>query len=242
MLAAAETERRRVERDLHDGAQQRLLALRVHLRLADGAGEPSTFDYADREIAAAVEELRDLVHGIHPAVLRELSLASALRSLGARSAIPVTFSHLPQERLPEPVQEAVYYIVAEALANAQKHSRASSIRVRVAAEDGHVLAEASDNGVGGASETDGSGAARAARARSRPRGNVHGLEPARPRHEADRRPPGRVIRVVHGEDNLLIREGVSRILARAADSSWSAQRKTSTVCARSSRSFSPTSC
>ncbi len=97
------------------------------------------------------------MHGIHPAVLRELSLASALRSLGARSAIPVTFSHLPDERLPEPVQEAVYYIVAEALANAQKHSRASSIRVRVAAEDGHVLVETSDNGVGGASETDGSG-------------------------------------------------------------------------------------
>ncbi len=157
MLAAAETERRRVERDLHDGAQQRLLALRVHLRLADGAAEPSALDYADREIAAAVEELRDLVHGIHPAVLRELSLASALRSLGARSAIPVTFSHLPQERLPEPVQEAAYYIVAEALANAQKHSRASSIHVRVAAEGGHVLVETSDNGVGGASETDGSG-------------------------------------------------------------------------------------
>jgi signal transduction histidine kinase len=157
MLAAAETERRRVERDLHDGAQQRLLALRVHLRLADGAGEPSALDYADREIAAAVEELRDLVHGIHPAVLRELSLASALRSLGARSAIPVTFSRLPQERLPEPVQVAVYYIVAEALANAQKHSRASSIRVGVAAEGGHVLVETSDNGIGGASETDGSG-------------------------------------------------------------------------------------
>ena len=157
MLAAAENERQRVERDLHDGAQQRLLALRVHLRLGDGAAEPSALGYADREIAAAVEELRDLVHGIHPAVLRELSLASALRSLGARSAIAVTFSHLPQERLPEPVQEAAYYIVAEALANAQKHSRATSIRVRVAAEGGHLLVEASDNGVGGASETDGSG-------------------------------------------------------------------------------------
>jgi signal transduction histidine kinase len=90
-------------------------------------------------------------------VLRELSLPSALRSLGARSAIPVTFSHLPQERLPEPVQEAVYSIVAEALANAQKHSRASSIRVRVAAEGDHVLVETSDNGIGGASETDSSG-------------------------------------------------------------------------------------
>jgi signal transduction histidine kinase len=90
-------------------------------------------------------------------VLRELSLASALRSLGARCAIPVTFGELPKQPLPAPVEEAVYYIVAEALANTQKHSDASSIRVRVAAENSHVLVEASDNGAGGASESDGSG-------------------------------------------------------------------------------------
>jgi signal transduction histidine kinase len=157
VLAAAETERRRVERDLHDGAQQRLIALRVHLRLARDGENQDVLAYADEEIDAAVEELRDLVHGIHPAVLRELSLASALRSLGARCAIPVTFGELPKQPLPAPVEEAVYYIVAEALANTQKHSGASSIRVRVAAENSHVLVETSDNGAGGASESDGSG-------------------------------------------------------------------------------------
>jgi signal transduction histidine kinase len=157
-LAAAETERRRVERDLHDGAQQRLIALRVHLGLAgDGRADADVVAYANREIQAAVEELRDLVHGIHPAVLRELSLASALRSLGARSAIPVTFLELPQQSLPDPVEEAAYYIVAEALTNTQKHAQATAIQVRVAARDGSLRIESRDNGVGGAVEENGSG-------------------------------------------------------------------------------------
>jgi signal transduction histidine kinase len=158
VLAAAETERRRVERDLHDGAQQRLIALRVHLGLAgDGRADADVLAYANREIQAAVEELRDLVHGIHPAVLRELSLASALRSLGARSAIPVTFLELPQQSLPDPVEEAAYYIVAEALTNTQKHAQATAIQVGVAARDGSLRIESRDNGVGGAVEENGSG-------------------------------------------------------------------------------------
>jgi signal transduction histidine kinase len=160
-LAAADTERRRVERDLHDGAQQRLIALRVHLRLArEDAREVASAEalaYADEEIHAAVEELRDLVHGIHPAVLRELSLASALRSLGARSAVPVTFLELPSSPLPDDVEEAAYYIVAEALTNTQKHAQATAIQVRVGARDGSLRIEARDNGVGGAVEQGGSG-------------------------------------------------------------------------------------
>jgi signal transduction histidine kinase len=161
VLAAAETERLRVERDLHDGAQQRLIALRVHLRLArDGTaqdGVPQVLEYADGELQTAVEELRDLVHGIHPAVLRELSLASAVRSLAARSAIPVTFVELPQRPLPDPVEEAAYYIVAESLTNTQKHARASAIEVSVAVRDGDLRIETRDNGVGGAVEQNGSG-------------------------------------------------------------------------------------
>jgi signal transduction histidine kinase len=160
-LTAAETERRRVERDLHDGAQQRLIALRVHLRLArDGTaqdGVPPVLEYADGELQTAVEELRDLVHGIHPAVLRELSLASALRSLGARSAIPVTFVELPQRPLPDPIEEAAYYIVAESLTNTQKHARASAVEVSVAVHDGGLRIETRDDGVGGAVEQNGSG-------------------------------------------------------------------------------------
>jgi signal transduction histidine kinase len=161
VLAAAETERRRVERDLHDGAQQRLIALRVHLRLArDGTaqdGIPQVLEYAGDELQTAVEELRDLVHGIHPAVLRELSLASALRSVAARSAIPVTFLELPQSSLPDPIEEAAYYIVAEALTNTQKHARASAIEVSVAVHDGDLRIETRDNGVGGAVEENVSG-------------------------------------------------------------------------------------
>jgi signal transduction histidine kinase len=141
--------------------QQRLLALRVHLQLARDGGPnediPDLLGYADTEIRAAVEELRDLVHHVLPATLRELSLASALRSFGDRSPVPVTFLELPQQPLPRPIEEAAYYIVAEALANAQKHANASSIRVRIARRLQEVRIEVADDGAGGAVETSGSG-------------------------------------------------------------------------------------
>jgi signal transduction histidine kinase len=179
VLAAAETERRRVERDLHDGAQQRLIALRVHLRLARNGnaqdGIPDLLGYADDELQAAVEELRDLVHGIHPAVLRELSLASALQSLGARSAIPVAFVELPQRPLPDPVEETAYYIVAEALTNTQKHARASAVQVSVAVNDGELRLQTKDDGVGGAVEQNGSGL-RGLRARAADLGGTFDVE------------------------------------------------------------------
>ncbi len=179
--------------------------------------EPSVLDYADGEIAAARRGAARSRARNPPG--RASGAEPGERAAQSRRAFgdPVTFSHLPDERLPEPVQEAVYYIVAEALANAQKHSRASSIRVRVAAEDGHVLVETSDNGVGGASETDGSGL-RGLRGRAADLGGTFTVwSPAGRGTRLCRRPSGRVIRVVHGEDNVLIREGVGRILAGAPD-------------------------
>jgi signal transduction histidine kinase len=160
-FTAAEAERRRMERDLHDGAQQRLLALAIRLGLQqDKATTPALEQFlveSEDQLNQAIDELRDLSHGIHPSVLSELGLANAVRTLALRSTIPVKLVELPTRRADADAQAAAYFTVTEALANAQKHSRASSIRVRIASRLAalHVVVE--DDGIGGASESAGSG-------------------------------------------------------------------------------------
>jgi signal transduction histidine kinase len=159
-FAAAESERRRMERNLHDGAQQRLLALAVKLGLRAREESPTErlfLEDVESELRTAIDELRDLSHGIHPSVLSELGLAGAIRTLAGRSAIPVTLLELPAYRADAESQAAVYYALTEALANAQKHSGASSIRVRVSSDRGWLRLVVTDDGVGGASEPAGTG-------------------------------------------------------------------------------------
>ena len=132
LYRAAETERRRIERALHDGAQQRLLALGVRLHLAGvRAVSPSdslSFFNAESQLQAALDELRELSHGTHPSVLSELGLAGAIASVAARSTIPVTLFELPGGPLRRRAEATVYYVVSEGIANAMKHSRAASDR------------------------------------------------------------------------------------------------------------------
>jgi PAS domain S-box-containing protein len=165
IVDAADAERRRVESALHDGAQQRLVTLSMSLRLARLAvpddRDPevgSMLDAASAELKAALEELRDLAHGIHPALLTERGLASALESLALRSPLPVTVS-CPSRRLPETVEVAAYYLVAESLTNAIKHSSASEVAIVVTADPSthRVTVQVADDGRGGADIAAGSG-------------------------------------------------------------------------------------
>jgi signal transduction histidine kinase len=163
IVSAGDEERRRLERDLHDGAQQRLLSLGLALQLArahlgpDANGAGDLLAEADGELRAALDELRELAHGIHPAVLTEQGLAPALRSLAERSRVPVTILGLPDRRLPAPAEAAAYFLVSEALANVSKYAHASRVRIDVARVDGRVLVEVEDDGVGGADPAHGSG-------------------------------------------------------------------------------------
>ena len=163
IVSAGDEERRRLERDLHDGAQQRLLSLGLALQLAraklgpDANGAAELLADADDELRAALDELRELAHGIHPALLTDHGLASALRSLADRSTVPVTIASLPQRRLPGPAEAAAYFLVSEALANVAKYAHASRVRVSVAEIDGGVAIDVDDDGVGGADPTRGSG-------------------------------------------------------------------------------------
>jgi signal transduction histidine kinase len=163
IVEASDAERRRLERNLHDGAQQRLVALAVALRLAQGKvrerpGEAEELlELAAEELTEALTELRELAQGIHPAVLTERGLATALEVLAARTPLPVSLELSLDERLPEPVEAAAYYVVSESLANVVKHARAGSASVRAARVDGHVVIEVADDGAGGADPDGGSG-------------------------------------------------------------------------------------
>jgi signal transduction histidine kinase len=163
IFSVGDEERRRLERDLHDGAQQRLLALGLALQLSrarlapDANGAAELLDEADAELRAALDELRELARGIHPAVLTEHGLASALSTVAERSPVPVTITELPAGRLPAPTEAAAYFMVSEALANVAKYAHASRVRVRVVHEDGRALVDVEDDGVGGADPTRGSG-------------------------------------------------------------------------------------
>jgi signal transduction histidine kinase len=163
LVSAGDEERRRLERNLHDGAQQRLVSVSVSLRLAqarlaaDREAADELLSGASAELAVALEELRELARGIHPAVLTERGLGPALASLADRAPLPVEVEHLADERLPRPVEAAAYYVVSEALANVAKYAHASTVNVRVAQENGFAVVEVVDNGVGGADPDRGSG-------------------------------------------------------------------------------------
>jgi PAS domain S-box-containing protein len=163
IVKAADEERRRIERNLHDGAQQRLVAISLMLRLCEAKlrkGDEDALDVlvrANGELAEAVQELRELARGIHPAVLTDHGLLPALEMLAGRASLPVELCAELDGRLPEPVEAAAYYLVSEALTNAHKHAGACSVRVQVRREDGAALVEVADDGRGGATPGGGSG-------------------------------------------------------------------------------------
>src|SRR5829696_9204727 len=163
IIAAADAERRRIERNLHDGAQQRLVALALNLRMAEqraASGDPAAAELvrqAGDEANLALRELRDLARGIHPAILTNRGLPAALEDLASRATVPVEVVATPEERLPGAVEAAAYFVVSECLANIGKHAHAETATVAVSAQDGHVTVEVSDDGVGGAALDGGSG-------------------------------------------------------------------------------------
>ena len=162
IVQAGDAARRELERDLHDGAQQQLVALAIDLRLLRSrlqAGRPGLdlIDEIDAKLATALAELRELARGIHPAILSDRGLEPALDALAARVPIPVACEvDLPQ-RPPPPVEAAAYFVAAEALTNVLKYAQAERVTVRAFAADGHVVVEVQDDGVGGADPARGSG-------------------------------------------------------------------------------------
>ena len=163
VIAAADESRRRIERDLHDGAQQQLVTLAVALQRAQ-ARIPSALDEVRADVGrvadgltGAVNELRDLSRGIHPAILTEGGLSPALKALGRRSDVRVKLDIGFEHRLPDQVEVAAYYTVSEALTNASKHANATRVWVSLRVEDDMLLLSIRDDGVGGADATRGSG-------------------------------------------------------------------------------------
>ena len=163
IVATADQTRRRIERDLHDGAQQRLVTLALQLRAAQ-ARVPLQLDQLTNELdrvavglSGAVDELREYARGIHPGILAQGGLAAALKSLARRAPIPVTLSMGTHERLPEHIEVTAYYVVSEGLANAAKHAQASEVTVQVDISDGALRLDIRDDGVGGADPARGSG-------------------------------------------------------------------------------------
>jgi signal transduction histidine kinase len=163
VLEAGQRERQRLERDLHDGAQQRLVALSLSLgvlqtRLDGDPGSAELLAAARTEIATSLDELRDLAHGLHPAVVTGHGLAVALESLAARAPVPVRLTvDLPGRVKDAAVEVAAYYVVCEALTNIGKHADASSATVDVAERNGTLIIEVTDDGRGGADAERGSG-------------------------------------------------------------------------------------
>jgi signal transduction histidine kinase len=163
IVAAADQTRRRIERDLHDGTQQRLVSLGLELRLAQGtvpaelAGLESEIGRVADELNGVVEDLREIARGIHPAILSEGGLGPALRTLGRRAAIAVEFDVAALGRLPEPVEVAAYYVISEALTNATKHAHASGVEVSAEVSGSTLRVCVRDDGAGGADPLEGSG-------------------------------------------------------------------------------------
>ena len=163
VLHAADEERRRIGRDLHDGAQQRLVVLGQCLDLALRSTESSPAEAARliararEQSVLAAQELREISRGLHPAGLSAHGLASSLRSLGLNSPVPLRIDAVPEQRLPDPVEVTVYYLVAEALSNAVKHAGATEVRVALQRRGPVLYAEVADDGAGGATAGPGSG-------------------------------------------------------------------------------------
>jgi signal transduction histidine kinase len=162
LVEAGMAERRRLERDLHDGAQQRLVSLALSIRLArnkvdsEPAGAVDVLDGAARELELALAELRELARGIHPAVLSDRGLDAALETLAARAPLPVDLK-TSVNGIPDAVESAAYFVVSEALTNVAKYAHASSAVVQVEQQHGFVMVAVSDDGIGGADPTSGSG-------------------------------------------------------------------------------------
>jgi signal transduction histidine kinase len=163
IVAAADDARQRIERDLHDGIQQRLVSLGLELRVAQAA-VPSQLGELERDLsriagglASVFDELREISHGIHPAILSERGLEPALRALARRSVVPVELDLNAGQRLPEHVEVAVYYVVSEALTNVAKHAHASVVNVQLEVTDATVRLAIRDDGIGEADPRHGSG-------------------------------------------------------------------------------------
>ncbi len=163
IVAAADDARRRIERDLHDGAQQRLVALGLELRAAE-ASVPAELQPLKERIAGLVStvcgvsaEVQEISRGLHPAVLSRGGLAPALKALARRCAVPTALELEIDRRLPDSVEVGAYYVVAEALTNAAKHARASAVEVCAHATNNHLRLEIRDDGIGGAARDKGSG-------------------------------------------------------------------------------------
>ena len=164
IVRAAEAERRRIERDLHDGAQQRLVALAIRLHLAAETGSEALRSRAaitqlEDELQLAIDELRELSRGLHPTLLARLGLADAVRSLAVRAPLPVIVDELPSVSFPDSVEAAAYFVVSEALTNAHKHAEATSVRIGIHGTRDSLEVSVADDGRGGAWERPGSGLA-----------------------------------------------------------------------------------
>jgi signal transduction histidine kinase len=163
IVATADATRRRIERNLHDGAQQRLVSLALDLRAAEASaqsragGVAQQLDHVTAGLDDVLQDLREIARGLHPAILAESGLRPALKTLARRSAVPVRLDIQVDRRLPEPVEIAAYYTVAEALTNVAKHARATAADVDVAESDGLLHVRIRDNGRGGADFSHGSG-------------------------------------------------------------------------------------
>jgi signal transduction histidine kinase len=163
IIDAADAERRRIERDLHDGAQQRMVAVAVTLGLAQSQLEndlpraATLIAQARDEAQLAVKELRELARGIHPALLSDRGLGVALEALASRAPVPVEVIGVPEQRLPPAVEAAAYYVTAEALTNVAKYAHATEAAVELAVDDGRLTLIVRDDGCGGADPSAGTG-------------------------------------------------------------------------------------
>ena len=165
IIAAADAERRKIERDLHDGAQQRMVSVAVTLGLAESQfkSDPDAamklIARAREEAQFAVKELRELARGIHPAVLSDRGLGPALEALAARAPVPVDVTGVPEDPLPTQVEAAAYFVTAEALTNVAKYANATEASVQLELDDGRLRVAVQDDGVGGADPALGTGLA-----------------------------------------------------------------------------------
>ena len=188
LVEVGDAERQRVERNLHDGAQQQLVALALRLRIVesrldqDADAARAELTTAREQLDQALAELRELARGIHPAVLTDRGLKPAVDALVNRAPVPMEVADFPDARLPEPVETAAYYLIAEAVTNVAKYAQATHVAVSVRPENGHLVVRVSDDGVGGADPVGRHGPARADRPRrGAPRAPAR-RQPARARH------------------------------------------------------------
>jgi signal transduction histidine kinase len=162
-VGGGDAERRRLERNLHDGAQQRLVSVALDLRVIRAvlAKDPEKagdlLSTAQDQLSQGLDELRELARGIHPAVLTDRGLGPALESLAIRAPVPVEITDLPDERLAGPVEAAAYYVVAEAITNVAKYAQATHATVSVRRSNGNAMVTVADDGVGGADPSRGTG-------------------------------------------------------------------------------------